>query len=122
MANNPYVNKVEYGGTTLIDITDTTATEDKVQAGYYFYKANGQKVMGTASGGGGSVQIDTATLATSATTQTVTASGTNVCNVQVVDSVTHEQVITDVNINGNSVTVTVAAAPTNTLNITVMSY
>lgn len=51
MANNPYVNKVEYGGTTLIDITDTTATEDKVLAGYYFYKANGQKVMGTASGG-----------------------------------------------------------------------
>lgn len=72
--------------------------------------------------GGGSVQIDTSTLSTSATTQTVTASGTNVCNVQVVDSVTHEQVITDVIINGNSVTVTVAAAPTNTLNITVMSY
>lgn len=121
MANNTYVNKVEYGGTTLIDITDTTATEDTVLAGYYFYKANGQKVMGTASGGD-TVQIDTATLATSATTQTVTASGTNVCNVQVVDSVTHEQVITDVVINGNSVTVTVAAAPTNTLNITVMSY
>lgn len=121
MANNPYVNKVEYGGTTLIDLTDATATADKILQGFTAYGASGEKLVGTASGGD-TVQIDTATLVTSATTQTVTASGTNVCNVQVVDSVTHEQVLTDVNINGNSVTVTVAAAPTNTLNITVMSY
>ena len=30
MANNPYVNKVVYGGQTLIDISDTTATADKI--------------------------------------------------------------------------------------------
>lgn len=50
MANNPYVNKVIYGGTTLIDISDTTATADKILEGYTAYGANGQKLIGTASG------------------------------------------------------------------------
>lgn len=50
MANNPYVNKVIYGGTTLIDISDTTATADKILEGYTAYGANGQKITGTASG------------------------------------------------------------------------
>ena len=48
MANNPYVNKVIYGGTTLIDISDTTATADKILEGYTAYGANGQKITGTA--------------------------------------------------------------------------
>lgn len=47
MANNQYVNKVIYGGTTLIDITDTTAVVDKVLDGYYFYGASGEKLEGT---------------------------------------------------------------------------
>lgn len=50
MANNPYVNKVIYGGQTLIDISDTTATADKILEGYTAYGANGQKITGTASG------------------------------------------------------------------------
>ena len=50
MANNPYVNKVVYGGTTLIDISDTTATADKILEGYTAYGADGQKLTGTASG------------------------------------------------------------------------
>lgn len=50
MANNPYVNKVVYGDKTLIDISDTTATEDKILEGYTAYGANGQKITGTASG------------------------------------------------------------------------
>lgn len=49
MATNPYVNKVVYDGTTLIDITDSTATASNVASGYYFYLATGEKKQGTAS-------------------------------------------------------------------------
>lgn len=49
MASNPYVNKVIYGNTTLIDITDTTAVADKVLSGYFFYDKSGAKVEGTST-------------------------------------------------------------------------
>lgn len=42
------INKVEYGNTTLIDITDTTATAGDVADGKDFYLANGTKATGTA--------------------------------------------------------------------------
>ncbi len=45
-----------HGGTvrtiTALDISDTTAIASVVQQGYYFYTADGQKTLGTASGGG----------------------------------------------------------------------
>lgn len=40
------VSKVIFGGNTLIDITDTTATADKLLTGYYFYGPNGVKIYG----------------------------------------------------------------------------
>lgn len=59
MATNPYVNKVQLAdGTSLIDISDTTATADKILQGYTAYGADGQKLTGTATGGGGSVTQD----------------------------------------------------------------
>lgn len=45
------INKVDYFGTTLIDITDTTATPETVLQGYDFYDASGQKQTGTAETG-----------------------------------------------------------------------
>ena len=48
---NQYKNKVIYNGTTLIDITDTTAVQSDVASGKSFYSASGQKVLGTATGG-----------------------------------------------------------------------
>lgn len=52
MANNPYVNKVVYGGQVVIDITDTTAVAGDVAQGKYFYDASGAKVEGTNTGSG----------------------------------------------------------------------
>ena len=49
MANNPNVNKVIYGNQTVMDITDTTATESDVADGAVFYKANGARSVGTAT-------------------------------------------------------------------------
>lgn len=42
------INKVVYSGDTLMDITDTTATEDSVVKGKTFYKANGTRATGAA--------------------------------------------------------------------------
>ena len=59
MANNPYVNKVELAnGTTLIDISDTTAEQSDVMQGKYFYTASGAKAQGTAIAGITDVQVD----------------------------------------------------------------
>ena len=52
---NPYINRVDVqrGNTvdTLINISDTTATEADVADGKWFYKASGEKARGTATGG-----------------------------------------------------------------------
>ena len=42
------LNKVEFYGNTLIDISDTTAEESAVVAGEVFYKADGTRATGTA--------------------------------------------------------------------------
>lgn len=48
MANNPNVNKVVYGNTTVMDISDTTAEEADVVSGKTFYKASGARSTGSA--------------------------------------------------------------------------
>ncbi len=72
MATNPYVNKVQYGGNTLIDISDTTATPDKVQTGFKFYDASGRPQYGTASQGQGIVVTDTIDPLAGGTIRTIT--------------------------------------------------
>ena len=47
MANNQYANRVEFGNTVVMDITDTTATSADVLAGKTFYAASGEKKVGT---------------------------------------------------------------------------
>ena len=46
MANNQYVNKVVFGNTTVIDISDTTADPSKVLASEKFYDRSGAPQTG----------------------------------------------------------------------------
>ena len=48
MANNPYVNKVVYGNSTLIDLTSDTVTASKLLAGETAHDASGASITGTA--------------------------------------------------------------------------
>lgn len=41
------VNKVVYNNTSVIDISDTTATADHVESGYAAYGADGVKMNGS---------------------------------------------------------------------------
>lgn len=52
------INKVIYGGTTLIDISDTTADASDVVEGKYFYTASGEKIQGIAVKGVTDVEVD----------------------------------------------------------------
>ena len=50
------------GGTArFTDVSDTTAAASDVASGKYFYNTAGTRTQGTASGGGGSVSVDTKT-------------------------------------------------------------
>lgn len=51
MANNPYVNKVQFGNQTLIDLTSDTVTADKLMQGYTAHDRTGAIITGTATGG-----------------------------------------------------------------------
>ena len=52
------INKVVYGNTTLIDLTDSTlASADQLSQGITAYDRTGTKITGTASGGGSGAVI-----------------------------------------------------------------
>lgn len=44
---NEYVNKVIYGGNTLIDLTSDTVTADKILSGYKAHAASGAPITGS---------------------------------------------------------------------------
>lgn len=44
---NQYVNKVVYGTTTLIDLTDSTVTPASLMQGVVAYGADGSRLVGT---------------------------------------------------------------------------
>ena len=46
MANNPYVNKVEYDGQTLMDLTGDTVTPNDVRSGVTFHDRSGAAQQG----------------------------------------------------------------------------
>ena len=74
MASNQYVNKVVFGANTLIDISNTTATADKILHGYGAYGADGAWMDGTASAGSGSAVSIVDTLdANGGTIRTITS-------------------------------------------------
>ena len=51
MANNPYVNKVVYGGTTLIDLTSDTVDAAHLAQGYTAHDRSGAAVTGLLADG-----------------------------------------------------------------------
>lgn len=70
-------NKFVYFGQTLIDLTEDDVTVADVAQGKKFHLPSGESAVGTASGGGGGMQIGTATqtLASASTSIQFTVSG-----------------------------------------------
>ena len=76
----PAVELPKSGGGTakFTDVTDTTAAAADVASGKYFYTANGVRTAGTASGGGGSKNVQISQTPGRATSSTYTAVGPSI--------------------------------------------
>jgi len=64
MANNPYVNKVQYGNQTIIDISGDTVTANDLWVGVTAHDASGAPITGTLN-----VQLDTLDISPTESTQ-----------------------------------------------------
>lgn len=72
------INKVKYGNTTLIDLTDMTAIASDVASGKTFYGKDGVKTTGIATGSGGCVyETGTYTTNTDVATASISFSKTH---------------------------------------------
>jgi len=71
-------NKVTLNGSTVMDISSDTVVADKLYSSYTAHGADGEPIVGTASGGGGTPTLETIaktyTPTESAITETITAS------------------------------------------------
>lgn len=47
MANNTYINKITYGGKTLVDMTDNVTSRNCVVSGWKFQLRTGETTTGT---------------------------------------------------------------------------
>lgn len=65
--------KVIVQGTTIVDLTDATATANKILNGYTRYGADGNKITGTYTGGGGTVELQAKSATPTESQQTITA-------------------------------------------------
>ena len=81
MAENPYVNKVVYGGTTLVDLTGDTVEADKILSGYTAHDKSGAPITGTIPG------VNATTYNTSMADQTI-AAGSYLAGTQTIRKVT----------------------------------
>ena len=74
----PNINKVVFGSTTLIDLTDSTlSSADQLASGVTAYDRSGTKLTGTGSSGGGGITKETVevTAASSAYTLNFSVTG-----------------------------------------------
>lgn len=90
---NTYVNKIQLAdGTQLIDLTDATATADKILSGYSAYSANGEKLNGNATAvissvhdGNGNVELFGLISATDSQGNVTLTPAANVSNANITD-------------------------------------
>lgn len=101
MADNPYVNKVIYGDTTLIDISDTTAEQSDVLQGKYFYTANGARSVGTALTGVQDVEVDGTSVVSSGVASIDLTGKANVSHTHLVTDITNFPTLATVAVSGN---------------------
>ena len=67
MANNPYINKVTYGGNVLVDLTDDTVSADKMLSGVIAHDRSGATITGAID------SLDAHTIMPGATDQAISA-------------------------------------------------
>lgn len=120
MAENPYVNKVIYGDTVLVDLSADTVTPETLMEGVTAHDKSGAPIVGTGSGGGSSIEVTHGTISAGNTSITVSYTG-DLMNFYCVDSVSGEVVKVNEIISADSVTFSIAQTYTNSLTCTVIS-